>query len=81
MIFFSDFGFSGTYKCGCHAEFESVDAVSGVCKAPGTWNIVYSNNGNVISLNTTVRQEREVIVGDVKVIKKKKKFYYSNLIH
>ena len=59
---------SGTYQCGCHSEFESVDSVSGVCKAPGSWNILFSGDGNIISLNTTVRQEREVIFGETKVI-------------
>ena len=67
MYFNWNFVFSGSYKCGCHAGFDSVDNVSGVCKSPGPWNLLFSDGSNVISLNTTQRKEREVIFGEKRI--------------
>ena len=44
-----------------------MDSVSGVCKSPGTWHLLFSDGSNVIALNTTVRKEREVIFGEKRV--------------
>ena len=57
----------GSYKCGCHSAFDSVDNVSGVCKSPSPWNLLFSDGSNVISLNTTQRKEREVIFGQKRI--------------
>jgi low density lipoprotein-related protein 2 len=46
---------------------DSVDNVSGVCKSPGPWNLLFSDGTNVISLNTTQRKEREVIFGEKRI--------------
>lgn len=44
-----------------------MDNVSGVCKSPGPWNLLFSDGSNVISLNTTLRKEREVIFGEKRI--------------
>lgn len=38
-----------------------------MCKAPGSWNILFSDGSNVIALNTTMRKEREVIFGEKRI--------------
>jgi len=51
----------GSHKCECRPGFDSADSVSGVCKAPTTWNIIFSDGSKMVSLNTTARQWNEVI--------------------
>ena len=52
---------TGSHRCECRPGFDSADSVSGVCKAPVAWNILFSDGSKMVSLNTTARQWNEVL--------------------